>query len=283
MFTSLIILRTIFNVLVDTNRILLPAQLGGSSVGVIVSTLTPETVKVLLAILILCFAVYKTYLKGMTRWEKEKEENSNSSKDMKSKDFPNPELQQLLLDSSRDQLGDSVVSSRKHHHTILSREGGPGRARGNSYLSGGSDGRDRAVSVFSDRDEYDITAEQSCDRAISAFVEEIPLLLPKTTFAALAGLWMTNASLLLSMQLFDQCDWQRLLLLSSTFPLLLGFIVMGVKYVSRYVSSLLLMLKSNSLSISCHVADYVCSIQTEKPHTVLDSDLNWNEVSSPNN
>ena len=209
------------------NRILLPAQLGGSSVGVIVSSIAPETIKLLLAICILCFAIIKTYLKGMVRWEKEQDDHSKVSRVHQSTEF-NTEQQKLLLEDS------NFSSAERTGSPILSKDSGGRRSRGASCVSGGYyNDRERVVSVFSERDEYDLTAEQSCDRTISVIVAETKLLLPTTVFVALGGLWMGNAVLLFSMGFFGQCDWERLFILSCTFPLLFGFIVFGVKYVSR--------------------------------------------------
>jgi hypothetical protein len=55
----------------DVVVVLLPAQLGGASIGVLLSDVCPKTVLVLLALIILCFANAKTFFKGLDKWKKE--------------------------------------------------------------------------------------------------------------------------------------------------------------------------------------------------------------------
>jgi hypothetical protein len=204
-----------------------------------VSSIAPETAKLMLAIAILCFAVYKTYNKGMTRWEKEKEDNSRKNL-IQSKDYPqstyNLSTEQhhpLLEDCDVTGSNRALSSDNVRHDRHLVSKDSASRIRGDSYASGGYyPDRDRVVSVFSEKDEYDITAEQSCDRTISVIVGETKMILPTTTFSVLGGLWTINALLLFFLGFFDQCDWQRLLILCCTFPLLLGFIIAGVRHVS---------------------------------------------------
>lgn len=209
--------------------------------GVIISSIAPETIKLLLAICILCFAIVKTFLKGLVRWKKEQEEHTKIFlKQHSTADFHNLEQHKLLLEEHAN-ADFSPVSESTNCHLLSKDSGSVIRSRGASCVSGGGGGgvggyysdRDRVVSVFSERDEYDITAEQSCDRTISVIVAETKMLLPTTIFIALGGLWLSNAVLLFSMGFYDQCDWERLLILSCTFPLLLGFIIYGVNYVSR--------------------------------------------------
>jgi hypothetical protein len=51
--------------------VLLPAQLGGASIGVLLSDVCPKTVLILLAMVILLYADTKTLLKGIDKWKKE--------------------------------------------------------------------------------------------------------------------------------------------------------------------------------------------------------------------
>jgi hypothetical protein len=163
----------------------------------------------------------------MIRWKKEKEDNSRSVAINQSKDI-HIEHQQALLEDFDSTDRRSYVLSKDSSGGNRSSQGARDR-----IMSGYYSDRDRVVSVFSERDEYDITAEQSCDRTISVIVAETNMILPTTILFALGGLWTLNATLLFCMGFFEQCDWQRLLILSSTFPLLLFFVVMGVKHVSR--------------------------------------------------
>jgi hypothetical protein len=55
----------------DVVVVLLPAQLGGASIGVLLSDVCPKTVLILLAMVILLYADTKTLLKGIDKWNKE--------------------------------------------------------------------------------------------------------------------------------------------------------------------------------------------------------------------
>lgn len=55
----------------DVIVVLLPAQLGGASIGVILSDLCPKTILVILAMIILSFACIKTLIKGIDKYKKE--------------------------------------------------------------------------------------------------------------------------------------------------------------------------------------------------------------------
>jgi hypothetical protein len=55
----------------DVVVVLLPAQLGGASIGVLLSDVCPKTVLIILALVILLYADTKTLLKGIDKWKKE--------------------------------------------------------------------------------------------------------------------------------------------------------------------------------------------------------------------
>ena len=58
----------------DVILVLLPAQLGGASIGVILSDLCPKTILVILAMIILAYAFTKTLRKGIDKYKKETSE-----------------------------------------------------------------------------------------------------------------------------------------------------------------------------------------------------------------
>lgn len=55
----------------DVVLVLLPAQLGGASIGVLLSDVFPQTCLVILAMIILLYAGIKTLFKGIDKWKKE--------------------------------------------------------------------------------------------------------------------------------------------------------------------------------------------------------------------
>ena len=57
----------------DVVLVLLPAQLAGSNIGVLLSQILPETILIILALLVTIYALIKTYKKGMTYYNKESE------------------------------------------------------------------------------------------------------------------------------------------------------------------------------------------------------------------
>ena len=201
-------------------RVFLPVQLGGSSIGVLASGIAPETVKILLALCILCFAVYKTFFKAMSRLEKEGETSSQTEATLQSNDVI-MQQSEMLLDGGVEKQKYVAVSRFENEAISI-----------NSNLSsvGG-----RFVSVpFSEQDEYDTVAEQSCDKSFTAYAAEKGVVYPIKIFYFLITLWVINALLLTGMDFYDHCDWQHLLLLFITLPILFCFMLMGMKYVSRY-------------------------------------------------
>jgi len=57
----------------DVVLVLLPAQLAGSHIGVLLSQILPQTMLIVLALLVTVYALIKTYRKGMTYYNKESE------------------------------------------------------------------------------------------------------------------------------------------------------------------------------------------------------------------
>eukprot|EP01038_Epipyxis_sp_PR26KG_P008021 gene8021-10870_t len=59
----------------DGVLVVLPAQLGGSNVGVIISQIFPESILLVLAMIVLCYASVITCKKGFNLWKRETTEN----------------------------------------------------------------------------------------------------------------------------------------------------------------------------------------------------------------
>lgn len=57
----------------DVVLVLLPAQLAGSNIGVLLSQILPETILIILALLVTIYALVKTYKKGISYYNKESE------------------------------------------------------------------------------------------------------------------------------------------------------------------------------------------------------------------
>jgi len=57
----------------DVVLVLLPAQLAGSNIGVLLSQILPETILIVLALLVTIYALVKTYKKGINYYNKESE------------------------------------------------------------------------------------------------------------------------------------------------------------------------------------------------------------------
>jgi uncharacterized membrane protein YfcA len=51
--------------------VLLPAQLGGASIGVVLADILPSTILEIVAIVAFCFSSYKTILKARELWDQE--------------------------------------------------------------------------------------------------------------------------------------------------------------------------------------------------------------------
>lgn len=175
--------------------ILLPAQLAGSSIGVLLSEMAPNTLLEILAMAILLFAAIKTLRKGLVRYKQESLGNNESNKiESLSPDFTPSLIAEPLLDEE------------------------------------GSGINSRSMSV---NDEYRVLALQSLDRSTRNSVKHSPALYPWSIIIILVGLWVANASLLVSMTEFGKCTWEYFLLLLATFPLLMSVCISGFSYVVR--------------------------------------------------
>ena len=179
--------------------IMLPAQLAGSSVGVLLSEMAPKTVLEILAIMTIIFAATKTLLKGMTRYQLETE---------------------ALLEKGRTVSADKGLLTSSPTVDIT------------APLLVDSDCRpNRGSSSRSVPDELEVMATQSYDRAITASIQDTALQYPWTIIITLVSLWVINASLLISMTTYGDCSLEYYMLLAATFPLLLGVCVGGFAYV----------------------------------------------------
>jgi hypothetical protein len=176
--------------------ILLPAQLAGSSIGVLLSEMAPNTALKILAMATLLFAGVKTLLKGLVRYQQE----SLSKTDVA--DEPKPVMANL--------------STASNEMPLLCDE--------NSRM------RSNSLSV---NDDYEVMALQSLDRTTRVSVKQSPAQYPWAIIRTLVCLWIANASLLVSMTQFGKCSWQYFLLLMATFPLLLSVCVGGFFFVIR--------------------------------------------------
>lgn len=63
----------------DVVLTLLPAQIGGSNIGVIIEQILPETLLLILSILVVFFAAFKSGKKGLYLWKKESEKIKEQS------------------------------------------------------------------------------------------------------------------------------------------------------------------------------------------------------------
>lgn len=77
---------------------LLPAQLGGSNIGFILQKILPETILLILALLITLFATFKTLIKGLHVYKQETKENSTISDSGSKNDYS--DVSNSLLNSN---------------------------------------------------------------------------------------------------------------------------------------------------------------------------------------
>ena len=88
----------------DAVAILLPPQLGGAALGVFIVTAFPSSILVVIAILVLTFALVKVLLKGRRLW---KRETSNSETVLKEKLLYTP--QRMSIDSQHSEQEQRVI------------------------------------------------------------------------------------------------------------------------------------------------------------------------------
>ena len=179
--------------------VLLPAQLAGATIGVLIGEMTPSTLLMILALCTLAFAAFKTLLKGISRYTKENVDIL----------VCRPYEVSLLEDdpsspSEREgvkSMDDFIVTPKLS--TVSSKD-----SSGHSSFS------------KSGLDEFDITSHQSMDRRLHSYIHETPLEVPWDLIKLLVLLWFINATFLVCMSFYGKCSLAYFLLLLSTYPVL---------------------------------------------------------------
>ena len=196
----------------DAVLVLLPAQMGGSALGVIIATMFPETIMLILAIFILIYAGVKTGKKGLSLWRKESEaKNENIYEDIIRKssdcfDVADEEEDVAFLGQS----GSSSHGSRASHQFDRS-------------LSNSLNPIHEAITRIDkvEQDENDVSGKQ------------VKMVLPWTTIKVLAAVWFVYAIIFICTQTaVDYCSAAYFILIASTYPIIIGTIYWSIRHIA---------------------------------------------------
>jgi uncharacterized membrane protein YfcA len=176
---------------------LLPAELAGACVGVILEDIIPDTLLVLLAMVVLVYAISITYKKGLKMWHDETAEFDR---------------QRMAAFDNRDEAGDGM----KENDPLIA-----------SYQSGSIDVGVPVPTTQEQEDDYiSISSEEMMKRKgiigrdESLTKDNPPLVYPIIAMQIVFGSWLLYAVLYVTMGLMTSCSWEYFLVLSSIYPVL---------------------------------------------------------------
>lgn len=242
----------------DAVLCLLPAQIGGSNIGVIISLVSPETILLILAIFVITYAGLKTFKKGMVIFRSETDvlyglvhtplidgalsSTSNSTNsffnDINDKDITD------INDDINDDIGAEEEDDRRDNEGVL------------GVLT-------RTFSLRVETVRKSITTHSSYSSQpmlinkidhSNANDSYIPMEYPKTILIVLAIVWSIYAIINISMQSFTlPCTVEYYILLTATYPPLLLTVLWGVRFIARQ--------------------------QRKQPSSIIPGDLEFNKMS----
>jgi len=216
----------------DAVLLLLPAQLGGSNIGVIIAKIFPEGVLIILAMVVLLFAGYKSFRKGRKYWLEESQRQIRP--------IPRGPLSTVYEESDEEEdAEDEGIDSDN------------GRERSREYLllnsndvTGGNSGSGGSYSaVHSSTNAPTTTNNNKEDELVpSSRLSEVSfrgsevhgLQLPWPTLRVLGALWVLYACLYTILTVAVRvCSASYWSLLGASYVPLAGTVLWGLAYVTR--------------------------------------------------
>jgi uncharacterized membrane protein YfcA len=236
--------------------IFFPAQAGGSSLGVVFSAIFPQTVLLLMSIVMLLVALYSTVCKIQVYWEKEKLLRGDLRKNAEDDDFTT-----RLLDKDCDASNNVIVDQTMPYNQNVTH---------NDNLTGGCDQSlpyDNTANAKHEKNMVDasgliskvleavsltpprnsIRSDTYCDRDSKAkhhIIEsnairlsgnlnsDFPSQFYSTEFTALLIFWIVFAALFVAMEVFvDGCSLEYFLILFSIYIPIMVISYWGLNHV----------------------------------------------------
>lgn len=191
----------------DAALVLLPAQMGGSALGVILVDMFPETIMLILAIVILIYAGTKTAKKGISLWRKESEaKNENIYEDIirKSSD---------CFEAADDEDETSSLAKSSHSSHQFDRS-----------LSNSLNPIHEAITRIDKVEQEESGVEGG---------RQVKMILPWTTFKVLAAVWIIYAIIFVCAQTaVDECSPAYYSLIASTYPIIMVCIYWSIRHIA---------------------------------------------------
>lgn len=236
----------------DAALILLPAQLGGSNIGVLIAALLPTTIILIVAMFLLLVVAVKMILKGIKIWKKETKMLTSGSNGLNSSDN---EWGSGVIEKNTSEspfFSDPIIQSQQQLNSTL---GGVDYNNSSSSSSAGNDTNIHASpsrrlynGIFNTRlskfklfpallDSSNSSGHSIDDSMVdqSSAVSSIPPLeLPLVTLRVLALVWCTYATLFVLMKTYVKpCSAAYFAVLGSTYIPLGMTVVWGMDYVTK--------------------------------------------------
>lgn len=190
----------------DAALVLLPAQMGGSALGVIIGTMFPETIMLILAIFILIYAGVKTSKKGISLWRKESEaKNENIYEDIIRKSSDCFDV------ADEEEEVDMMSTHSKGSHQF------------DKNLSNSLNPIHEAITRIDkiEQDEADSEGKQ------------VKMVLPWITLRVLAAVWIVYAIIFVCTQTaVDYCSAAYFVMIFSTYPIIIGTIYWSIRHIA---------------------------------------------------
>jgi uncharacterized membrane protein YfcA len=223
--------------------VLVPAQLGGNNIGVIIAEIFPDTILLIVAVLVVIYALIKTTLKAKKLYKKETLVLQCGDDSMKRPLVLNPAEQRLVIEDDDDDEDDNPIllhnSGHYSNHVQIALEnganGGPepeeplrldkylnSRSTGNSsHHKGGSNHvSSSGVRLF----DY---SRDSFSSLVPAVIRDYYII------GALVAVWAGYGAFYVSMQVAaEKCSTPYYILLACSFIPLAITVYFGLRYVS---------------------------------------------------
>eukprot|EP00981_Chlorochromonas_danica_P008682 scaffold2267_cov187-Ochromonas_danica.AAC.11 len=216
----------------DLVLLLLPAQLGGSNIGVLVAKVAPDTILLIFSTIVMVFAVYKTWNKAIFYWKQEEVEKEARGKETITTLYLGREEEQEEEEEGGEEDDEVQATTmttwllpNHHHHQQQQQQGGGGGVRGED-LSLQAD--DCVIAITSKEVEE---GREGGDATTTG----IELQRPWSSISILMTIWLLYVSVFIILQLaFTSCSTGYYILLASIYPPLLFIIYFSLNFVTKH-------------------------------------------------
>lgn len=204
----------------DLVLLLLPAQLGGSNIGVLVAKVAPDTILLIFSTMVMVFAVYKTWNKAIFYWKQEEVEKEARAQATITTLYLGRE--EDAQESEEDDEVQATMNTWLLPHQQQQQRGG-----------GSSDVRGEDLSLQADDCVIAVTSKEVEEAREGDNV--VVLQRPWSSISILMTIWLLYVSVFIILQLaFTSCSTGYYILLACIYPPLLLVIYFSLGFVSKH-------------------------------------------------